>query len=430
MSVKNYSNGLFEFIKKSPTAYHAVATVRDSLLGNGYTELAEGDAWSLENGKGYFTVKNGTSLIAFRYNDSAVGFSIVASHGDSPSFKVKPSGASACGAYTRIATERYGGMIMYSWLDRPLSIAGRVVTRSADGIKSRLLNVDRDLLVIPSIAIHMNRRVNDGFAPNPAQDMIPLFSASGEEIKLNALIASELGINEGDIISHDLFLYVREEGRVLGAKDELMLCPRLDDLACVYSSLEGFLSGGNADMIPALAVFDNEEVGSDTKQGAASTFFYDTLSRIIPDNEKYLRALSNSFMISADNAHAKHPNHPELSDSENAPVVNGGIAIKYNANQKYATDGISAGVFTRICELAGVSTQSYCNRADMPGGSTLGSIANTKVSVFTVDIGMPQLAMHSAVETAGVRDLEALILALSRFYSASISVKSDEIKIK
>lgn len=430
IKMKDYTTSLFEFIKKSPSAYHTVASVKARLVAEGYVELCEGSAWSLVEGGKYFVTRNGSSVIAFRCAANARGFVITASHSDSPSFRVKASGESCAGAYTRLPVERYGGMILYSWFDRPLSVAGRVVVRTEDGIASRLINIDRDLLVIPSVAIHLNRTVNEKFSPNPAQDLIPLLGAGGEHADLVALIAAELNAKAEDIISHDLFLYARDDGRVLGADGELILSPRLDDLECVYSSLEAFLDAKEQGMIPVLAVFDNEEVGSDTKQGAASTFLFDTLSRIFPQRDEYLAALASSYMISADNAHAKHPNHPELSDQDNAPTLNGGVVVKYNANQKYTTDSVSAAIFTEACRKAGVKHQSYYNRADMPGGSTLGSIASTKVSVSTVDVGLPQLAMHSAVETAGTRDLSDMISVLTRLYSSYIDIKSDKIVIK
>ena len=427
--MKDYTNSLFKFIKNSPSAFHTVASVKERLVADGYTELCEGSAWSLVDGGKYFVTRNGSSIIAFRKCE-ARGFVITASHSDSPAFRVKASGESALGTYTKLPVERYGGMILYSWFDRPLSIAGRVVIRTDDGIAVKLLNVDRDLLVIPSVAIHLNRSVNEKFSPNPAQDLIPLLSAGGERVELGKLIADELGVKVEDVISHDLFLYTRDDGRTVGANGELVLSPRLDDLECVYSSLEAFLSSEEQGMIPVLAVFDNEEVGSDTKQGAASTFLFDTLSRIYPERDEYLAALASSYMVSADNGHAKHPNHPELSDADNAPTVNGGVVVKFNANQKYTTDSVSAAIFTEACRKAGVKYQTYYNRADMPGGSTLGSIANTKVSISTVDVGLPQLAMHSAVETAGAYDLTDMIDVLTRLYSSNIDAKGDKIVIK
>ncbi len=428
--MKDYKESLFKFIKKSPTAYHTVASVKERLVADGYVELSEGSEWDLCDGGKYFVTRNASSVIAFRKTASSRGFVITASHSDSPAFRVKASGQSTSGSYTRLPVERYGGMILYSWFDRPLSVAGRVVVRTEDGIAVKLINIDRDLLVIPSVAIHLNRTVNEKFSPNPAQDLIPLLSAGGERVELDKLIATELNVSTEDIISHDLFLYSRDDGRTVGANGELLLSPRLDDLGCVYSSLEAFLDAREQGMIPVLAVFDNEEVGSDTKQGAASTFLFDTLSRIFPERDEYLAALASSYMVSADNAHAKHPNHPELSDADNAPVLNGGVVVKFNANQKYTTDSISAAIFTEACRSAGVKHQTYYNRADMPGGSTLGSIANTKVSISTVDVGLPQLAMHSAVETAGACDLFDMVSVLTRLYSSYIDVKCDKIVIK
>lgn len=408
---------LFEFIKNSPSAYHTVASVKDALTQNGYTELYEGDEWHITDGKGYFVTKNGTSIIAFKARSGANGFMIAASHSDFPSFRLKISPETS-GAYTRLLVEGYGGMINYTWLDRPLSIAGRVVVRTECGVASRLVNIDRDIAVIPSVAIHLNRLVNDGYKFNHAVDLLPLVASSEGNGCVMAEIAKLAGASVSDIVSHDLFLYNREAGRMVGAKNEFVLAPRLDDLGCVFSSLKAHISAKESDSIPVLAVFDNEEVGSSTKQGAASTFLYDTLKRISGgDLEKML---ASSFMVSADNAHAKHPNHPELADAENAPVLNGGIVVKWNANQKYATDGVSDAIFRTICERCGAKTQIYYNRADMPGGSTLGSISNTKVSVATVDIGLPQLAMHSAIETAGAEDVSELIKALTELFGTSL----------
>jgi len=420
--VKNINN-LFEFIKESPTAFHAVDTIKSHLKMNGYTELCEGNGWNLCDGEKYFVIRNGSSIIAFNYKKDALGFNICASHSDSPSFRLKLN-ENKSGSYTRLDVERYGGMILYSWLDRPLSVAGRVVVRTEEGIESRLVNIDRDIATIPSVAVHLNRGVNDGYKFNPATDMLPLVSVGGGNVNISDVIANAAGVECCDVISHDLFLYNRECGREFGLDNEFILCPRLDDLACAYASLAAITNADACVSIPVLAVFDNEEVGSETKQGAASTFLFDTLARIAQDN--YTSMLYNSFMVSADNAHAKHPNHPELSDAENAPLINSGVVIKWNANQRYATDAVSYAVFEQICSKAGVKTQTYYNRADMLGGSTLGSISNTKVSIPTVDIGIPQLAMHSATETAGKEDVFSMTKALTAFYSTSISHNGDK----
>ncbi len=416
------NNELFEFIKNSPSAYHTVLSVKEELIKNGYTELHEGDEWKLSDGAGYFVTKNGTSIIAFKAKNGGNGFMIAASHSDFPSFRLKIS-PETTGAYTRLLVEGYGGMINYSWLDRPLSVAGRVVVRAERGVESKLVNIDRDIAVIPSVAIHLNRGVNEGYKFSHAVDLLPLVAGADGKGGIMAELARLVGVDESDIVSHDLFLYNREAGRVVGSRNEFILAPRMDDLECVFASLKAFVSAEEADSIPVLAVFDNEEVGSATKQGAASTFLFDTLRKISGDG--FDKMLEGSFMVSADNAHAKHPNHPELADAENAPVLNGGIVIKWNANQKYTTDGISDAIFRTICERCGAKTQIYYNRADMPGGSTLGSISNTKVSVATVDIGLPQLAMHSAMETAGANDVAELIVALTEFFGASVKKTSN-----
>ncbi len=421
------NKGLFDFIASSPSAFHTVALVKERLLSSGFTEIYEGDGTELADGGKYFVTRNGTSIIAFVMRKHAHGFMICASHSDSPSFRLKIT-PELSGAYTRLETEKYGGMIHYTWLDRPLSLAGRLVVRTEGGVESRLVNIDRDLAVIPSIAIHMNRGVNGGYEFNPASDLLPLSGSADAKGSTLALIAEAAGISADDIISHDIFLYNREEGRVFGARDEYIIAPRLDDLECVYASLTAFLAARDTASVPVLAIFDNEEVGSATKQGAASTFLYDTLTRIVPKPD-HAAALANSMMVSADNAHAKHPNHPELSDADNAPLMNGGIVIKWNANQSYTTDGVSDAVFRTLCSRVGARVQSYYNRADKPGGSTLGSIANTKVSVLTVDIGLAQLAMHSSTETAGAHDIRMLTDALTEFYSTSITRNGDKIEL-
>lgn len=422
----NINNQLFDFLKKSPTAYHAVNSVKEMLLENGYTELFEGSSWKLSEGGKYFAVRNGSSIIAFNYTEKKNGFMIAASHSDSPAFRLKMT-PEAVGAYTRLEIEKYGGMIYYSWLDRPLSLAGRIIVRTENGIEARLVNIERDIAVIPSLAIHMNRGVNENCKFNPAVDLLPLTASKNENSKGSVIaeIAKELSVNAQDIVSHDLFLYNRDGGKTIGLNGEYILAPRLDDLECVFASAKAFLEAKKGESIPVLAIFDNEEVGSETKQGAASTFLYDMLRRIA--GEKYEIMLDNSFMVSADNAHAKHPNHPELSDPDNAPMLNGGVVIKWNANQKYATDGISNAIFSEIAKRSGAKIQNYYNRADMPGGSTLGSISNTKVSVKTVDIGLAQLAMHSSNETAGARDVDEMIKALREFFGTAIKQSGDKI---
>ena len=419
-----YANELIKFIKKSPSAYHTVATVKAALLSKGYTELSESDVASFSDGAKHFVVRGGTSIIAF--HGSGDGFMSCAVHSDFPAFKIK---CECGGVYARCATEGYGGMIYYTWLDRPLSVAGRVVVNTNDGISSRLVNIDKASLVIPSVAIHFNRTVNDGYKFNPATDMLALSGTLASQGALMSAIADAAGVSVSDIISHDLYLYNREEGCVVGINDELLLSPRIDDLGCVYSALEGFLTAEPSSAVCVLAVFDNEEVGSSTKQGANSTFLDMTLSAIAASPERYALMLKNSFMVSADNAHAAHPNHPELSDSHNMPKLSEGIVIKYNANQRYTTDAVSDAIIRKIAQRASARTQSYSNRADMPGGSTLGSICNTRVSVPTVDIGLPQLAMHSASECCAVSDIADRVATLRQLYSTALSVNGDNVKI-
>ncbi len=422
----NTKNSILDFLKKSTDAYHAVKAIKDRLLSEGYTELYENDTWQLKEGGKYFAVREGASIVAFNYFKDSCGFMISASHCDSPAFKLKPS-LESVGAYTRLDVEKYGGMIHYSWLDRPLSVSGRVVVKSECGVKTALVNIDRDILIIPSVAIHLNPKINSGIELTPANDMLPLLTSKENSGAFISLIAEAAGVSTEDIISHDLYLYNRQAPAFAGAEGEYIISPRFDDLGCVYASLEGFLAADKSKAIPVLAVFDNEEVGSSTNHGAGSTFLSDVLLRI--SGEKYGTMLNNTFMLSIDVAHAKHPAHPELSDALNAPMLNGGVAIKYNANQRYTTDAVSAGLFRLMCEKAGICTQNFTARADMPCGSTLGTIANTSVSVLTVDVGLPLLSMHSSCETAGAYDVDSMTEAVKFFYSSAIKRSGDEVKL-
>lgn len=415
---------MLEFIEKSPSCFHAVENIRRILTEAGYAELSEGDDWQLGQGGGYFVTRNGSALIAFRLPEGeAEGFHITATHSDSPSFKVKESPEmEAEKAYVKLNTEKYGGMILSTWLDRCLSVAGRVVVRGKNGLETRLVNIEKDLMVIPNVAIHMNRDMNKGVEYNPQVDMLPLYAGCGE--KKNLLmrrVARAAGVKREDILGHDLFLYPREKGRIIGENGEFVFSPRLDDLQCVYASVRAFAESTPEKYVNVCAVFDNEEVGSGTRQGADSTFLEDVLWRIGESLKKsrgqYLRMLSESFLISADNAHAVHPNHPEKADPTNRPYLNGGIVIKFHGSQKYATDAVSAARMRRICEKAGVPCQTYANRSDLSGGSTLGNISTSHVSVSSVDIGLPQLAMHSAVETGGVKDTGYAVQAFRVFFA-------------
>jgi aspartyl aminopeptidase len=320
-------------------------------------------------------------------------------------------------------------MIYSTWFDRPLSIAGRALVKTETGVATKLLNIDRDLLVIPNLAVHMDRTVNDGMKYNPQVNLLPLYGDAASKDTFNKLVAEACGTAEENIISTDLFLYNRTAPTVWGAHNEYMSCAKLDDLECAFSSLKAFLKGENSQSISVCAIFDNEEVGSSTKQGANSTFMYDILHRINENlgrtEEQYHTAVASSFMLSADNAHALHPNHPAISDPTNPVYLNEGIVIKHNANQKYTTDAVSSAIFQKMCEEKNVPYQHFVNRSDVAGGSTLGNIANTHVSLNTVDIGMAQLAMHSSYETAGVLDLDYMIAGMEAFYNSAVVAQCD-----
>ncbi len=414
---------LFDFIADCPTAYHTTAAAARLLSEAGYTRLSENEPFGIEYGRGYFITRGEASLIAFRTPDhgSARGFMMTAAHGDSPCFKIKDNPEIKDGRYVRLSTEKYGGMLCAPFLDRPLSVAGRLAVRTDHGVKTVLTDLREPALIIPSVAIHMNRSANEGASYNAAVDMLPLYAVEGEGTSLLSRVAEKAGVCEKDILAHDLYVYNPQKGCEFGG---LITAPRLDDLSCVFASLDAFLTAGKSESIPVFCLFDNEEVGSATAHGAASTFLRDTLASILTGLEgsasRLTQLLSNSFLVSCDNAHAVHPNHGEFSDKNHSVYMNGGIVIKYNANRKYTTDAVSAALFCRICEEAGVKTASYANRADMPGGSTLGSIASTVVFAHAIDIGLAQLAMHSAYETAGARDTEMLISALKVFFEKSL----------
>ena len=414
---------LFRFLDESPTCYHAAANAKAALTAAGAVELRESEQWKLEKGTLYIVERGDSALVAFRVPEGPLhGFLMAASHSDSPTFKVRETAeAASAGNTLRLSVEPYGGGVWRGWLDRPLSVAGRVMIRQGDRLVSRLVNIDRDLLVIPGVAIHMDRSVNKGAELNPAVDLLPLLGCGKEPGTFRKLIAEAAGVREEHLLSTELFLYPRTKAVQTGLNGEFIVSPRLDDLQCVFGCLEGFLAAKPGGSLPVLAVFNNEEVGSNTRQGADSTFLTDVLERIAHgcglDSEAWKAAVANSFMVSADNAHAIHPAHPEYADKGEYPVLGGGIVIKYNANQRYTTDAVSGAVFQAICQEAGVPVQRYSNRADLPGGSTLGNISTAHLSVPTVDIGLPQLAMHSVCETAGAADTDHLVKAMTAYFS-------------
>ncbi|MDO5299331.1 MAG: M18 family aminopeptidase [Clostridia bacterium] len=420
-----------EFVRRSPSAFHAVDEITRTLLERGFTPLSEQDAWSVAPGGRYFVTRNRSSVVAFAIPECGFApFQIVASHSDSPTFKLKPAAEDeVCGQYVRLNVERYGGMIMSTWFDRPLSIAGRVLVRDGSRMLTRLVDLGRDAVLIPNMPIHFNREVNSGYNYNPQVDLLPLYGGGEARGSLMREIAKVLGVPEDAIASGDLFLYNRTPGSIWGASDEFFSCPRIDDLECAYTSLQAFLLAGCEGHINVFAVFDNEEVGSGSKQGADSTLLSDVLTRTAAalgaSDSQTRAAIAASFMASADNAHAVHPNHPEKYDAQNRTFMNAGVVIKHNANQKYTTDAVSSAIFAAICERAGVPVQHFSNRSDILGGSTLGNIANTHASMNTVDIGLAQLAMHSCYETAGTADVDHMIRALTAFYETQITTRAD-----
>ena len=418
---------LLNDLRTSPTAFHAVETLRGKLLAEGYKPLRRGEAMAA--GGKYFVTPHGSSLIAFRLpQNTPTGFMITASHADSPCFRIRDKAELTGGDCVRLSAERYGGMLNDSWLDRPLSIAGRVTLRAGNGVRTALVDFRKDMVVIPRLAIHMNRDANNGYKYDPVRDLTPLYGLASSAGQFNAQLAGELGCAEEDILSTDLIIYNNQDGFVWGPAEEFLSAPRLDDLGCVFTCAEAFLQAKETDAVPVLCVFDNEEIGSETKQGAAAVTLPDVLRQIANETgADYAAMLDNSLLLSCDNGHARHPNRPEMADANEAPVMGGGVVIKHSP--RYATDGLSAAVFAEICRRAEVPVQHYANRPDMAGGSTLGNIADTKTPVSTVDIGMAQLAMHSCLETLATADVTHFTDAVTAFYNTTLRVEDNTVKI-
>ena len=416
-----------DFLNSSHSLYHVSATLTRWLDEAGFVFLDEADAWTLQPGGSYYIRRGKSSVIAFRVPEAQPsGYLISASHCDRPCFKVKEN-FELTGEYTRLAVEKYGGMIIHPWLDRPLSIAGRVLVDTPDGIESRLIDLDRDIALIPNVAIHLEREVNEGKKWNLAVDTIPLLGGPEAAGKLQALLEEAAG---GKILGQDLYLYLREDARIWGLDEEYISSPALDDLQCVFGCARGFLNAGFSKNIQILCVFDGEEVGSNSPQGADGDMLSGTLERISRClGCDHNQMLAGSFMVSADNAHAIHPNHPELADPTNTPRINSGVVLKFNANQRYTTDGLASAVFRKICQNANVPTQVYYNRADIMGGATLGYISLNHVSIPSVDIGLPQLAMHSCYETAGVKDAIYMEQAMTAYYNSTLEFRNGNCKI-
>lgn len=422
---------LLDFLNASPVNFLAVKTLKDTLNNAGYKHLNAGDTMpAMKAGDKFYVTKNDSSLYAFEIGEkplAEVGAHIICAHCDSPTFRIKPNAEIyGDGGIVKLNTEVYGGAILSTWFDRPLSLAGRVVVNGSDPLhpEVKLLHIKRPLLTIPNLAIHFNRQVNDGVKLSKQKDTLPVLGIINEQFEkenlLINIIAAELDIEPSSIIDFDLYLYDTTPACLVGIHNELISAGRLDDLSMVHAGLEALLSSESNGTTKILAIFDNEETGSGTKQGAGSPFFANTLQRIILAQggtmDDYYRMVENSFMISADNAHAWHPNHSEKYDPTNHPVMGGGPVIKYNAAQKYSSDAYSASIFFGICKAAGVPCQQFVNHSDVAGGSTLGNILTSSIPLCGVDMGNPVWAMHSARETASVADHEYCIKAFTKFY--------------
>lgn len=426
-----FAKELIDFLYESPTAFHAVKNVKEVLNKEGFTELCECSKWELEKGGKYYTTKNNSALIAFTVGKGEIeqeGFKLIGAHTDSPTFRVKPNCEMTVeNSYVRLNTEVYGGPILNTWFDRPLGIAGRVILKS-DSIlfpKSELVNINKPLLIIPNMAIHMNREINKGFEINAQKDTLPVLSLVNEKLEkgnyLINLLAEELKVNKEEIIDFDLYLYEYEKGSIVGLNNEFISMGRLDDLQMVHAGINALVKSNITQATNVMVCYDNEEIGSATKQGADSDMLSNILERIVlslgKDREGFFRALAKSYIISADNAHAVHPAAPEKHDPTSRPLINKGPVIKINANQAYTTDADSDAVYEMVCKKAGVPVQKFVNRSDARGGTTIGPINSTHLNIRSVDIGNPTLSMHSIRELAGVDDHTYAMKSFLEFYN-------------
>lgn len=421
---------MLRFIHESPDCFHTVANIKKRLLGAGYQPL-DLSHWSIQAGGSYFLTRNESSLIAFRIPaETSSGFVLAAAHTDSPCLRIRGN-AELQDRYIRLETERYGGMIDSTWLDRPLSAAGRVLVRSETGLRTQLINLTQTVALIPNVAPHISKSSHASGSYDAVRDLMALFCEGSAKGSYAQLLADAAGCAQEDIASCDMILYNNQPGTVWGANGEFVSSPRLDDLACVYAAMEGFLCAESCTKIPVFCAFHNEEIGSETRQGAASDFLPEVLRAITESLGKtkiqHNAMIQNSFMLSCDNGHALHPNHPELSDLKEAPILNGGVVIKHSP--RYATDAVSDAIFREICRKAGVAVQHYSNRPDSAGGSTLGNIANTDTPACMVDIGLAQLAMHSSYETMGSRDAAELVKAIRSCYEAELDISEGSVTL-
>ena len=430
MNSKQFAKNLIDFIYESPTAFHAIETSEELLKVNGFKKLEATEKWNIEKGGKYYTTKNSSAIVAFTVNTDDLtkdGFRMIGSHSDSPSFRVKPNPEMEVEkTYLKLNTECYGGPILNTWLDRPLAIAGRVILKGDNILKpvETLVNINRPVCIIPNLAIHMNRSINEGVALNKQKDMLPFVGLLNETLEkdnfLLNTVANELGRKSEEILDFDLFLYEYEKGSLIGVNEELISSGRLDNLAMAHASLHALINAEAKSGVNMTVVFDNEEVGSSTKQGADSNMLINILERISlclgQDREDFLRSLYSSFMISADLAHAVHPNVTEKHDPTNRPIMGRGPVLKINANQAYTSDSYSISLYKTICKEAGVNYQEFVNRSDERGGSTIGPISSTHIHIPSVDVGSPILAMHSIRELGCVEDHMDIYKTFKKFY--------------
>ena len=423
-----------DFLEKAPTAFHAVKELQDVLDSFGFVRLQESEKWKLKAGEKYYFTRNNSSIMAFtlpnEFND--LSYNIVAAHTDSPCFKIKPNYTINKDRYNLLNTEIYGGPILNTWMDRPLNIAGRIIVRTNDHtLKTMLISFDKPMCIIPNCSIHYYRELNTGVKLNPQTELVPLFSDNNIENKdLLDLVAEKLNIKRDSIVSHDLYLASLDRGTIGGANDEFIMAPQIDNLECSYAALRALtMVDAPKSSINVTVLFDNEEIGSQTRQGAGSMMLADALKRISTNlglnEEEHLIALSNSFIISADNAQGYHPNYAFKYDPTNAVYMNSGVVIKNAARGSYTTDGISQAYFVELCKKSGTKYQLNTNRSDLPGGSTLGAISLSNVSIHSVDIGLAQIAMHSSLETAGRYDYDELVKVLKEFFNTHINMSED-----
>lgn len=430
MNHQHYINDLCEFLDRSSVNFLAAEEITRRLTAAGFTGLDPAQPWTLEPGGRYYITKNGSAVMAFvvSQQDPAAGFKIISAHSDSPGFRIKPHAEMRCeGGAVKLNTEVYGGPILYTWFDRQLSIAGRVILRSDNPLRPRAVTVrfDRPMLTIPHLAIHFNRAVNDGNPLSRQKDMLPVIGLINDHLQtdnlLLNLLANRLKVEADDILDFDLSLYDTQPAAVWGFDGEFISSGRLDDLSMAHAALTALIESTDTRMTRVMAIFDNEETGSGTKQGAHSPLLANLLRRVgesLGGNEEdFCRAIAGSFMVSADNAHGIHPNYPEKHDPTNHPVLAGGPVIKINANCKYMTDADSAAVFRSVCEKAEVPYQYFVNHSDMAGGSTLGNILTSQIDLRGVDMGAAIWAMHSVRETASTADHVHIIKAFRTFYN-------------